>query len=153
MNVSEKDRQWFNEAFAKASQLESRLIPDILDGKVGPCGKALFPVSIPQKQWNTVRKRMGCPDETLLETAFGLTLSVWTGDTKACFSAVRENIPEHPVFVEWAAGQPLSSLTEAVEISKIQSLIKINIINIADVLKILVEQLRAAVHTYSDIAE
>ncbi len=115
MNVSEKDRQWFNEAFAKASQLESRLIPDILDGKVGPCGKALFPVSIPQKQWNTVRKRMGCPDETLLETAFGLTLSVWTGDTKACFSAVRENIPEHPVFVEWATGQPLSSLTEAVE--------------------------------------
>ena len=115
MNASEKDRPWFNEVFARASQLESRLIPDILDGKEGPCEKAVFPVSIPQKQWNAIRKRMGCSDETLLETAFGLTLSVWTGDTKACFSAIRENIPEHPVFVEWTAGQPLSALTEAME--------------------------------------
>ena len=115
MNVSEKDRQWFNDVFAKASQLESRLIPDILDGREGPCGKAVFPVSIPQKHWNAIRKRMGCTDETLLETAFGLTLSVWTGDTKACFSAVRETIPERPVFVEWTAGQALSALTEGVE--------------------------------------
>ena len=113
--LSEKDRQWFQETFAKASQLESRLVPDILDGKEGPLQKAEFPVAVPQKTWDAVCKQLGCPEETLLETAFGLTLSVWTADTKACFTAVREDLPERPVYVEWTAGQALSELTAAVD--------------------------------------
>ena len=59
----DRDRKWFLDTFAKASQLESRLIPDILGAKEGSVVKAVFPVSL------------DLPDD-VLRTAFGLTLSV-----------------------------------------------------------------------------
>ena len=111
---TEQDRQWFLDTFAAASQLESRLIPDVLDGKEGPARKASFPVKLTEKKLETVLKRFSCTEETLLDTAFGLTLSVWTGDTKACFTVIPEDGPEHPVFVEWTPDQALPELLEMV---------------------------------------
>ena len=96
-----EDRQWFLDTFSKASQLQSRLIPDVLDGKEGPARKACF--SFPAEP----------SGETLLDTAFGLTLSVWSADTKACFISTRERV--HPVYVEWTPDQPVAELLEAVE--------------------------------------
>ncbi len=97
----DRDRKWFLETFSKASQLESRLIPDILGAKEGSVVKAVFPVSI------------DLPDD-VLRTAFGLTLSVWSADTKACFSTAWGDAPESPVFVEWTPETPLKELTDAV---------------------------------------
>jgi len=108
------DRQWFIETFSAASQLESRLIPDILDGQEGPCKKAAFPFGLSKKAWTDLQKQLGFPEETLFGTAFGLTLSVWTGDTKACFAMAWNDIPVHPVYVEWRPEQPLQEVLEIV---------------------------------------
>ena len=110
----EQDRQWFNETFAPASQLESRLIPDILDAKAPALRKAAFPIHLGESQLDALQKRFSCREETLLDTAFGLTLSVWSAGTKACFFADREGSPIHPVFVEWTPDQPVSELLEQV---------------------------------------
>ena len=109
---SGEGRSWFIDTFAAASQLESRLIPDVLDGKEGGFRKAIFPTVFTEKQLQALQKHFSCSGETLLETAFGLTLSTWSADTKACFSSVREGLPEHPVFLEWTPDQTLSSLLD-----------------------------------------
>ena len=72
----EQDRNWFTETFAPASQLESRIIPDILGAEEGPCRFAGFPAAVSGEQLDAVKKRLGCTDDVLLDTAFGLTLSV-----------------------------------------------------------------------------
>ena len=99
----EKDRQWFAESFAKASQLESRIVPDILDGKEGPSREVGFPFAAGKKK------------DAEVATAFGLTLSVWTGDTKACFGFTGGDAPESPVYLEWAPDQAPKELLETVE--------------------------------------
>ena len=100
----DKDRQWFSETFAKASQLESRIVPDILDGKEGPAREASFPFAV------------GEGDETMVATAFGLTLSAWSGDTKACFGFTPGDAPESPVYLEWTSDQPLKEILEGVKV-------------------------------------
>ena len=100
----DKDRQWFSETFAKASQLESRIVPDILDGKEGPAREASFPFAV------------GEGDETMVATAFGLTLSAWSGDTKACFGFTPGDAPESPVYLEWTSGQPLKEILNGVKV-------------------------------------
>ena len=112
---SDPGRQWFLDTFAAASQLESRLIPDVLDGNAAPLQKAVFPVPLTKKQLETILKRQSCSEEVLLDTAFCLTLSVWSADTKACFTSARDGAPEHPVFLEWTPEQPLSELLERVD--------------------------------------
>ena len=98
----EKDRQWFVDTFAKASQLESRLIPDVLDGKEGPAREVRFPFAA------------GKNKDLQVATAFGLTLSVWTGDTKACFGFADGESPECPVYLEWTPDQPTKELLDGV---------------------------------------
>ena len=98
----EKDRQWFVDTFAKASQLESRLIPDVLDGKEGPAREVRFPFAA------------GKNKDLKVATAFGLTLSVWTGDTKACFGFADGESPECPVYLEWTPDQPTKELLDGV---------------------------------------
>lgn len=90
--VCGQDRQWFIENFGSASQLESKIIPDIL-GKA-PCrpGRTFFPVTIPQDSLEALRKRLPYPEDIVLGTAFGITLSVWSADTKACFAFSWEEI-------------------------------------------------------------
>ena len=97
----DRDRKWFLETFSKASQLESRLIPDILGAKEESVRKAVFPASL------------NLPDD-VLRTAFGLTLSVWSADTRACFSTSWGDAPESPVFLEWTPETQLKELTDAV---------------------------------------
>ena len=112
--VCGQDRQWFIENFGSASQLESKIIPDIL-GKA-PCrpGRTFFPVTIPQDSLEALRKRLPYPEDIVLGTAFGITLSVWSADTKACFAFSWEGCPELPVYVEWAPGAPLHAILDSV---------------------------------------
>ena len=93
---SDQSRKWFIDTFAPASQLESRLIPDILDVNESACKDAEFTTGLTDKLLKSVSKRFGCTEDILLDTAFGLTLSVWTGDTKACFSSFSGDAPVHP---------------------------------------------------------
>ena len=111
---SDQSRKWFIDTFAPASQLESRLIPDILDVNESACKDAEFTTGLTDKLLKSVSKRFGCTEDILLDTAFGLTLSVWTGDTKACFSSFSGDAPEHPVFLEWTPDTPLTELLDKV---------------------------------------
>lgn len=109
-----QDRQWFIDNFAPASQLESKLIPDILGRDVCPPSKALFPVDLPGAVLEALGKRFSCPDEAILGAAFGLTLSVWSADTRSCFSLRWGGAPECPVYVEWTPDKAVGSVIEAV---------------------------------------
>ena len=114
----EKDLQWFVKAFAAASQLESRLIPDVLDSKEHSVRKADFHIPVTRKHMDGLCKGSGYPEDVLVETAFALTLSVWSADTKACFHSVLGDGPERPVFVEWAPGHNLGDILEKVSKQK-----------------------------------
>ena len=111
----EKDRKWFVDQFAAASQLESRLIPDILEEKAQPCKILDIPFNFPKKLSDSLQKRFGCRQETLMDTAFGLTLSAWTADTQACFETAWDDAPAGPVFVEWTPESPIADLLKRVE--------------------------------------
>ncbi|MBQ9192890.1 MAG: amino acid adenylation domain-containing protein [Bacteroidales bacterium] len=109
----DEDRQWFLDQFAAASQLESRLIPDITGAEPCPPRKAVFPLPVPEDRLQALRKAFPEGDEALFGTAFGLTLSVWSADTKACFSLAWGEGPESPVYMEWTPDQPVRALVEA----------------------------------------
>ncbi len=109
---TEKDRQWFIKAFAAASQLESRLIPDVLDSKESSVRKVDFHIPVTRKRMDALCKGTGYSEDILVETAFALTLSVWSADTKACFHSVPGDGPDRPVFIEWAPEHGLKDILE-----------------------------------------
>ena len=100
-------KEWFISEFAACASLDTRLIPDLHDGGKGGMKQGEYPVAVSTKDLDALAKRFSCDKDTLLETAFGLTVSVWNADTKAFFPT---DGGKRPVLVEWTPEQPLAEL-------------------------------------------
>ena len=94
--MSSKD--WFISEFAACAGLDTRLIPDLHEGGKGGMKQVEFPLAVTGKELEALGKQFSCGKDTLLETAFGLTVSVWNADTKAFFPTAGG---KRPVLVEW----------------------------------------------------
>ena len=103
--MNEKD--WYISEFSACAGLDTRLIPDLAGGGKGGMKRLEFPVLFHQKDLDALRKRFSCEADILLQTVFGLTVSVWNADTKAFFPA-----GGRPVLVEWTPEQPLQELID-----------------------------------------
>ena len=100
-------KDWYISEFAACASLDTRLIPDLHDAGKGGMKQAEFPVTVLPDELETLRKRFSCDKDTVLETAFGLAVSVWNADTKAFFPT---DGGKRPVLVEWTPDQPLAEL-------------------------------------------
>ena len=103
--MSSKD--WFISEFAACAGLDTRLIPDLHDAGKGGMKQVGIPVTVLPDELEALRKRFPCDNDTLLEAAFGLAVSVWNADTKAFFPT---DGGKRPVLVEWTPEQPLAEL-------------------------------------------
>ena len=100
-------KEWFISEFAACASLDTRLIPDLHDGGKGGMKTVEYPVAVHAKDLDALAKRFSCDKDTLLATAFGLTVSVWNADTKAFFPTAGG---KRPVLVEWTPELPLAEL-------------------------------------------
>ena len=100
-------KEWFISEFAACASLDTRLIPDLHEGGKGGMETVEYPVAVHTKDLDALAKRFSCGKDTLLETAFGLTVSVWNADTKAFFPTAGG---KRPVLVEWTPELPLAEL-------------------------------------------
>ena len=103
--MSEKD--WYISEFSACAGLDTRLIPDLAGDGKGGMKRLDCSVLFHQKDLDALRKRFSCEADILLQTVFGLTVSVWNADTKAFFPA-----GGRPVLVEWTPEQPLQELID-----------------------------------------
>jgi len=100
-------KEWCISEFAACASLDTRLIPDLHDGGKGGLKQVEYPVAVSAGDLDALAKRFSCDKDTLIETAFGLAVSVWNADTKAFFPTAGGT---RPVLVEWTPDQPLAGL-------------------------------------------
>lgn len=105
MNKNEKP--WYVDCFSACAGLETRLIPDLRDAGKAVLQQAEFPLSVRPGDLDKVRKRFGCPADTLLTAAFGVTVSAWNAETRAFFPT---GGGKRPVLVEWTPDMSLQEL-------------------------------------------
>ena len=99
--------KWFVDRFSACADLDTRLIPDLYGDGKGGLKSFDCPVAVRPKDLEALRKRFSCEADTLLTTAFGLTISVWNADTKAFFPT---GGGQKPVLVEWTPDEKLGDL-------------------------------------------
>ena len=91
--MKKNEKPWYVDCFSACAGLETRLIPDLRDAGKAVLQQAEFPLSVRPGDLDTVRKRFGCPADTLLTAAFGVTVSAWNAETRAFFPTAILRIP------------------------------------------------------------
>ena len=84
----EEAKQWFAQEFGPATELESRILPDISGEKKSAYRALVIDLPLSSTEMREVLERYRYADSVLFTAMFGLTLSAWNAENGASFSTI-----------------------------------------------------------------
>jgi amino acid adenylation domain-containing protein len=84
----EEARQWFAQEFAPATELESRILPDIFGEPQSAYQELMVDLPLDSAVMREILERYRYADSILFTAMFGLTLSAWNAENGASFSTI-----------------------------------------------------------------
>ena len=84
----EEAKQWFAQEFGPATEVESRLVPDVFGAKPSAYKPLLVELPLDSAAMREVLERYRYADSILFTALFGLTLASWNADHAASFSTI-----------------------------------------------------------------
>ena len=84
----EEAKQWFAQEFGPATEVESRIVPDVFGAKPSAYKSLVVQLPIDSVAMRDVMERYRYADSILFTGLFGLTLAAWNADNAASFSTI-----------------------------------------------------------------
>ena len=84
----EEAKQWFAQEFGPATEVESRIVPDVYGAKPSAYHSLLVQLPLDSVAMREILERYRYADSILFTTLFGLTLASWNADHAASFSTI-----------------------------------------------------------------
>ena len=84
----EEAKQWFAQEFGPATEIESRIIPDVFGAEPSAYKELLVELPLDSAAMREVLERYRYADSILFTALFGLTLATWNADPAASFSTI-----------------------------------------------------------------
>ena len=84
----EEAKQWFAQEFGPATEVESRIVPDVFGAKPSAYKELVVQLPLDSVAMKDVLERYRYADSVLFTGLFGLTLASWNADNAASFSTI-----------------------------------------------------------------